>query len=218
VAVNWENFLPEVMLDVAGCPDSIAENAVRQAAIEFCNQSRAWRDQLADLSTVDGTAQYIIAVAADSEVISLHKLQHSDSMMPLPTIPTIHLDRFKLSTTKEKPRWFNQETPATVTLFNTPDAAYTLNVFAVLKPTKASLSGPDFLYNDWLEEIAHGAKKRLKAMSGRSWADPQMVKYHSREFINGWVEARIRDSKSNVSSSSTAIPQRFGFYRSSRRI
>lgn len=218
MAVNWEDFLPEVMLDVMGCPDSIAENAVKQSAIEFCNQSRVYRDQLADLSTANGTPTYSIVVPAGSEMIALHKVNQVGQQLPLPTIPTILLDRFIISTTPERPRWFNQETPATITFFHTPDDIYTYNLFAILKPTKASTSGPDFLFNDWLEPIAHGAKKRLKAMSGRTWFDGSMVKYHSREFINGWVEARIRDAKSNVMSSSVVRPQKFGFYRSSRRI
>jgi hypothetical protein len=214
VATSWDAYLPEVMLDVPGCPDSVAINAVKQAAIEFCNQSRIWREQLTDLSTAQGTPDYSLVglVPADSEVLAVHKVQHDDLSKPLSTIAKQHLDRYRLTSTEEKPYYFNGDDPMTLRLYPTPDAVYTLLVWASLKPTRASTEGPEFLYNNWLEPIAHGAKARLKAMS-RPWADKNMIKFHRREFINGWVEARIRDSKSHIQSGTAAVPRPFGIYR-----
>lgn len=217
MAVNWENYLQEVLPDVAGCPIQVAENAIRNSAIEFCNKSRVYRDKLADMLTAQGTAKYTIATPVDSEMIALHKVQHNDQTFPLPTIPAIHLDRARLSTNEQKPRWYNSPTPAEIEFFFTPDAIYTVELWAILKPTKAATSGPDFLFNDWLEPISSGAKARLLAMSGRPWSDKSMVKFHRREFTDGWVEAKIRDAKSNVFSSSTLRPQNFGSYRNTRR-
>jgi len=206
------------MPDVAGCPITVALNAIRNSAIEFANQSRVWRDPIEDVATAQGVPEYPLVTVnpSDEEIIALYKCQFDDQTWPLSTIPVIHLDNARLSTTEQKPRWFNQPTPASIELFYTADAVYTLRCQAILKPTKASTFGPDFFYNDWLEPIAAGAKARLLAMK-RPWGDKSMVSYHRRLFINGWTEARIRDSKSNVASSSRAKPQAFGIYRGSSR-
>jgi len=215
VAVEWTEFLPEVMLDVSGCPDQVAINAVKQSAIEFCNQSRVWREQLSDLVTAQSDPDYPLdsLVPTDSEVLGVHKLQHNDLSKPLSTIAKQQLDIYRLTDTEEKPYYFNNDTPMIVRLYPTPNAIYTMFIWAHLKPTKLSTSGPDFLYNDWLEPIAHGAKARLKSMSGRQWMDKSMVRHHRREFINGWTEARIRDSKSNIQAGTVPVPRPFGIYR-----
>jgi len=218
MSVDWEQYLKEVMPDVSGCPVQLALNAVRNAAIEFANQTRVWRDDVEQVVMVAGQAVYPLVTqnVDDEEIIALHKVQFTDQTYPLSTISALHLDNARLSTTEQKPRWFNQPTPAQIEMFYTPDAASgTLNCKAILKPTKTSTFGPDFMFNDWLEEISAGAKARLLAMK-RPWGDKSMVKFHRRLFINGYIEARIRDAKSNVMSSSAVRPQPFGIYRGSR--
>lgn len=218
MAIDWEDYLPEVLPDVPGCPDRVAIDAILQSAIEFCNQARTWRQQLTDLVTAQSTATYDIEVEgllpADSEPLAIHKLQHNDFSRPLATISKQQLDIYRLTDTEEKPYYFNNDEPKVVRLYPTPDAAYTMFIWAILKPTKASTSGPDFLYNDWLEPIAHGAKARLCAQAARPWGNKSMVRFHRSEFIGGYVEARIRDTKSNVQSSTVPYPsRRFGVYR-----
>jgi hypothetical protein len=218
MAVEWKEFLKEVLPDVKGCPVRVAENALRNAAIKFCNESRCWRGSVTDVPTVQGTSVYTLVPPAESEVIATYYAKFTDSNIPLPTIPEMHLDRARQNPDEDKPRWFHSPTPAEIELFWTPDAVYTLNVKAMLKPTKAATECPDFLYNDWLEEIAHGAKARLVMMSGREWFNPKMHDYHNKEFIKGWVEGRIRDAKSNVQSSTRLKPGYFGNYRGSRAL
>ena len=88
----------------------------------------------------------------------------------------------------------------------------------MLSPTRAATGAPDFLFNDWLEPIACGAKSRLMMMNGRDWFSPKLAQYHSKQFIKGWTEARIRDSKSNVQSSTRLTPGYYGTYRGSKAI
>jgi hypothetical protein len=213
---QWNNFLQEVAPDVSGCPKSVMRNAVRNSAIEFCNESRAWRTQITDITTAIGTKTYSLTVPTDSEVIMVSRLLIVGDVRPLPTLSNKHLNRYKIATDNGRPNFYNSEIPGQVSFYPTPDAIYTGEVFCVLKPTKASLEGPDFLFNDWLDAIAAGAKARLMAMAGRPWTNVKLVKLHRATFVRGYVEARIRDAKSNVESSSDTRPQSFGFYRGRR--
>jgi hypothetical protein len=220
MAVNWEDFLREVLPEVAGCPVQIAENAIRNAAIEFCNQSRVWRERIVDVPLVADTATYTLdttGASAAANILGVHRVRLTDSEIPLPTISKQQLDDQWLQTTTDRPHYYNNDEPKIIRFYPTPNASYTAEVFATLKPTLDGVSGPNFLFDDWLEPISHGAKARLKAMSGRPWQDTKMIQFHRREFITGWTEARIRDSKSNVQSSTFMQPKvRFGRYTNSR--
>jgi hypothetical protein len=218
MSVDWQDYLKEVQPDVSGCPIQLTLNAIRNSAIEFANQTRVWRDDVEDVVMVQGQDVYPLVTLQpnDESVIALHRVQFTDQTFPLSTIPAIHLDNARISTTEQKPRWFNQPTPDQIEMFYTPNGSSgTLECKAILKPTKTSTFGPDFMFNDWLEPIASGAKAKLLAMK-RPWGDKSMVSFHRRLFINGWIEARIRDAKSNVMSSSRVRPQPFGVYRGSR--
>lgn len=219
-----DQFLQEVMPDVAGCPVQIAENAIRNAAIEFAEMSRVWRAQLPDITTVALQNTYTPTPPADSRILGIHKIISNDREIALWTLPNEQLDRFKTPDTPTEPQWYNAPTPDTLRLFPDPDdnggQNYVLNIWAVLEPTRSATTLPDFMYDDWAEPIAHGAKARLCAMKGRSWSQPwTTVQYHSTMFKDGWVTARIRDAKTNVKSSSQILPYgntQFGFYRGQR--
>lgn len=223
MAVNWEDYLKEVMPDVDGCPIQVAENAIRNSAIEFAEMSRVWREKLPDITTVALQADYTPTPPTDARILAIHKIISNDRQIALWTLPEEQLDRFKTPDTPTEPQWYNAPTPDTLRIFPDPDdnngQNYVLEVWAILEPTRTAESGPDFMFDDWLEPIAHGAKARLMAMAGRSWAVPEAVAFHAKMFKDGWVTARIRDAKGNVKSSSQVLPygnSQFGFYRGQR--
>lgn len=227
MAVSWDDYLGEVMPDVYGCPHRVAIDAIRAAAIEFCNKSRVWREILdPDITLADGVEDYTLTPPVNALIMGVHKIQLYDpaangapDARPLPMLSHPHFDFYsKRTQDRDKPRhWLGVE-PSVVRFYPIPDdKGYTAKIWATLKPTRDSTEGPDFLYNDWEEAIGHGAKAKLLAMVGRDWANPQAVQYHQRAFINdGWVEARIRDAKANSVNATTAQPRghsHFGVYR-----
>ncbi len=221
--VDWEQFLKEVQPDVKGCPAQITENAIRNAAIEFCNESRVWRDQAADINILqDNAGPYTIDISAINSgqalILATHKVKPVNNNLPLKVYPIQLQDDRYTRTGRAEPQWYYFQTPDTLFVGpGVPQEDVTAEVFVTLKPTRDSTSGPDFLFDDWLEQIAHGAKARLMAMAQRPWANLDMVPYHRREFIKGWTEARIRDAKSNVVGSSKTFPDmKFGRYHNNR--
>ena len=223
MALEWEHYLKEVLPDVKGCPVTIAENAIRNAAIEFCNESRVWREQAENVQILqDNAGPYTIDVSninsGGAQILAAHKVKPVNNNLPLHVYPIQLQDDRYTRTGRAEPQWYYFRTPDTLFVGpGVPQEDVEAEVFVTLKPTRQSTTGPDFLCEDWLEEIAHGAKARLMAMAQRPWANPDMVRYHRREFINGWIEARIRDAKSNVVGSSKTFPyQKFGRYHNNR--
>lgn len=226
MAVEWEAYLREVMPDVAGCPIRVAENAVRNAAITFLEETRLWREPLTDTTTVEGQDDYTIGVSAgspdivipdESQLLGIHKLLLGDDERALNTLNVGQLDQFPVYSQNQRPRAYYSKNTESVTLWPTPDGGdYNVRTWAILTPTRDATGAPDWLHTDWLEAIACGAKYRLLMMAGRSWANPKFAPAHRRQFRDGIVTARIRDTKSHVQQSSNASFATFGFYRGSR--
>ena len=56
----WGDFYDLIMPDLPGCPFVVVDNALRQSAISFCEQSLAWRWDHPDISIAAGTAAYAL--------------------------------------------------------------------------------------------------------------------------------------------------------------
>lgn len=82
----------------------------------------------------------------------------------------------------------------------TADASATLavnglHVWAVLKPLITATTVEDFLYNDFLEDIANGARYRLFEMPGTKWANGEYAAYYKAKYEQAVNKAANRKLK-----------------------
>ena len=64
----FSDLVDRISPNAPGCPQPLVVNAVRDAAIEVCVRTGAWRYQHADVTTVDGTEEYAFVPEASAEV------------------------------------------------------------------------------------------------------------------------------------------------------
>jgi len=74
-----------------------------------------------------------------------------------------------------------------VTDEGTADASATftvkgLSVWVALKPTLDATTVEDFIYEDYLEVIADGARGALFGMAGQTWANGELATYYTRRY------------------------------------
>lgn len=94
-------------------------------------------------------------------------------------------------------RWYMPD-DTTVGLALAPSAGGNLRILAALKPSRASTTFPTWIYERYIETIAHGAKARLLMVPKKPYTDLKLGAYHGEQF-NGLVgEARIRAARSNT--------------------
>ncbi len=94
-------------------------------------------------------------------------------------------------------RWYiDNET--TMTLLMPPATAGNLRVLAALKPTRASTTFPSWIYERYIETIAHGAKAKIMMIPKKPYTDVKLGAYHL-EMFNGLAgDARIRAARGNT--------------------
>jgi hypothetical protein len=191
----WSDFYDLVVPDLPGCPLAVADNALRQFAIAFCEQSLAWRFEHPDIPVAVGTAEYLLAPpeGAVAHVITYAALD-GEEIEPVDPASLPIRDRGRRA---GKPRYMLSG-PASVTLMSDLYAAGTLTLLVVLKPSATSMGIDNNLFDEYREAIVHGALARLMLSPGKPYTNPQFAAYHQQQFAVKAAAAGVRAARSNA--------------------
>lgn len=211
--VTYEDFFKYVLPEVHGCPQEVVKNAIRDAVIEFCDKSFIWTGPSQETTIYAGYPRYTFEEREDDAIVST-VLYCSVSDTPIDVIPSSNLndiDPYWRTLESNKPTACFMDTSSSLRLVGIPteDIIDGLYIEVALKPSRDSSGCPEFLFEDWAPEISHGALAKLKAMSGRVWADTAMAAYHRAEFKAGISRAKVSMIKSNLRSSKTMTAKSF---------
>lgn len=94
-------------------------------------------------------------------------------------------------------RWYMPD-DTTVGLLLAPNAGGNLRLNVALKPTHASTTFPSWLYERYLETIAHGAKAKLMSIPKKPYSDLAMAAIHAQSFNDGIAIAKVRMARGNT--------------------
>lgn len=94
-------------------------------------------------------------------------------------------------------RWYMPDDD-TVGLLLAPSAGGNLRIQAALKPTRAATTFPDWIYERYIETIAHGAKARIMLIPKKPYSDKELGAWHQERFNSLIGEARVRTARGNT--------------------
>jgi len=202
----WEDFLIEILPSVENCPNPLAINAVRNAAIEFCQRSVVWRKELDPITISATIKEYDLhAELENNETISAINTGHildNGQICPLYVTTTEELDsvvpQWKGVTGQRSSAVFMKDT-RTAQLYPIPETTIAggLNLEMVLKPSRDATGVPDWLFEQWAEGIAAGAKARLFNMKSRPWYDASFAMDEQDTFDAAVKDASMRVNKAH---------------------
>lgn len=186
--VAWTYFLPEVALEVAGCPQLVVINAIQNAAIQFLRESELQTADLTPIDIVAGDANYTLTAPVGATLVKAEKVTVDGE--PLESVSsTIDEDETGAAYA------YRQESPNEIRIIRVPDADITggLVVKAAIAPTKNadSVLVEEWIAAKYLEEIACGAKARLLMQNGKPWANPGSAEVNQRVFLAAIAEAKF---------------------------
>ena len=195
----YEAFLPEVMPDLPGCPEPMVINAIRNAAIEFCERSWAWRVDLDPIDAIANQAVYDLSPPNSSVVCHVIYVDFMGKQL-FPATPDQLNDIWRgWRTVKNvQPTYFFLPDQRTIQLVAAPSAATVaaVNMTVALKPTRTSKGLETVVYEEYAEGIAHGAKARLNAQINKEWTDKELSVYHNSMFMESYGMANLSAAKS----------------------
>lgn len=184
MTVAFSAFYSELRPEVPLCPSFAMDQALRAAAIEFCQRSNVWQ-QTFDLGvTVAGTADYqMTGITTGAEIHDIldvfgyySRLLGADDRT-LTYYPTWRTDT-------GIPAYFKFKYPDSITLIPKPSAASAdhLTIVASLKPTRSAANLPDIMNAPYFDAIRHGALARLLDKKSAPGYDPNEAINHLKQF------------------------------------
>ncbi len=184
-------FLPFVLPHLTAAPRPLVELSLRQAAIEFCERTKAWRHIISAAVTEQK------ATPAAPTYSAIHQIESAtlDGIQLTPiSFTEVLTDDLSGSQDQGQPKYITQSTPNEVQVY--PFAPGTLRLSVILKPRAGQLFGtdaadplhdaynvvPDFLLTQHGETIAYGALARMFIIPGEAWTDADRANFYRVEF------------------------------------
>jgi hypothetical protein len=199
---TFDAWFDEVLPDVPGVTQPVAKNAIRNAAIEFCDRSNVWvvdHDLMASIANV-GAYQF---EPPNGAVVAAVKDSWFNGMPLTPRTAGQLADEFIDWTAKVgTPVYYLQENTEELILVPMPSAALANAIKAkvALKPSRASTGIERWIFEKYLEEITHGAKGKLFSMQKKPWSDANLAIFHLGQFDDGIHKARLDATKGHTNA------------------
>jgi hypothetical protein len=196
MAIQYEALFPEVLPHVAGCLDSIAENAIRSATIDLCERAGVYRKELDPLSSIAGTFSYDFDTPIGTTVHRVEWITYDGEELE-PISSTLLEQRIrKWREETGQPEYYVQQSSSTFYLAPVPSSSVSLGIQirAVLKPTHNSSACDNDVMNNYRDTIVNGALFRLLRMPNVEWSDMGAAGVYSNLFMEG-VERAEQDAR-----------------------
>lgn len=150
-SVPYSSFLDYVVPYVPGVPQAIAERCIRDAIIDFCDETKIYEQVLDTVFVPAGTIEFVLEVPNGTKLAAVNMLTTTDGVYlePLSGFVVRH-DIVELTASL----------PSDSTIY--------ANV--ALKPSRGSINCPSFILEDWVDVIANGAQAMLFSMANEEWA------------------------------------------------
>lgn len=169
MATSLDEFLPLIRGRLVGCPDMILRDALRDACIEFCKQTRLLSETVdvdvvageatADLLPTEGQHWVLSALRRDTRLLEPSERHH--------------FEQTGLDTKTGTPSHYYLDGPLRLVLGPVPDADETLSATVSIRPSDTASSVENVLYTDYRTTIAAGARAWVRRNYG-AWSDPQL--------------------------------------------
>lgn len=178
----WASFYPWVLPHVRGCPQPLIDQALRDAARDFCSRSRAWEERAATVEA-DGTTSLLSFVfPTGAELVRVERVTIAGEDWEILNSESLPADWLESAPEEDLDDTLVVVSATQYQLVPTPSSGDDIILYQSLQPTITATGVGDVIFARWGEKVAAGARKRLKAMSGREWFDATGAQVAHDEF------------------------------------
>lgn len=221
MAVSYETLLPDILPMVDGCPDTLVENTIRSAAIEFCERTGAYQAELDPITTVANIYEYDLEAPTGTIV---HKIMWATYQgNDLEPISTTLLEQrkpnWRAASNASDPEYYVKQSKSIFWMVPVPNVtvASSTIIRAQLKPSHSSSTCDEQIMDEHRDSIVNGALFRLLRMPGKDWSDIQGAQIYASLFENAVVEAERRARHADEGVTRRVVYRGAGRFGSGRR-
>lgn len=183
---------------VPGCPLPVIANYIRDAAVEVCERTLAWRYEQPVIRLTPGVYEYPYETPSDTEVHAFLTVSvNREAAQPL-MIEDIHT-KFPhwpdlAEEYRSNPRYVAQFDVDNFAVAPIPDDSktYDVKMILALKPLRTATGMDKSVFDDLENVIMHGALQHLLVLPNKPWSDRELAAYHAKQYLAKTVERRAR--------------------------
>lgn len=185
----YVDMLNAVLVRAKGCPEDEAADAMRNACMEFCTETRFLTEGTqvvidgteVDLTDMDRQVLDVIEARVDDELILV-------TYMNDPDLDELNSSQYAYALTFADP---NHAQLQAAVAENAPSVAapVTIDMIVCYAPGPTSTEVPDLLWLRHSEALKSGALCRLLEEPGKAWSNPQLADYHRAKFMDAMTKA-----------------------------
>lgn len=212
--VSYELFLPEVMPYVHDVPEVVAVQAIRNACIEFCQETHYLQENLDPITGQKNVGLYdLCANETGYKVVEVMQAYYGDQLL-IPKSQEELNNIYRTSNWEElsgNPYYYFRTRAGEMRLVTKPTIteANKLKIKAAVAPSRASTTVDDELFERFLEYIAFGARARLYNTPNQPYYDPKTAMEYTKRFNDAMAETRTRVYKGLTRAATKVEFQRF---------
>ena len=201
------DFYPLIMPAVPGCPYMTVDLAINRAAIDLCDQGRAWEESLDAMTLIGGIDAYELDLPAGAVLVCVRNVRLD--ARPLQLITSWADFEGRAAQPGQSTHYAMRGNELVV--YPAPhQSGGRVTLVATLKPAFNATSLPDVLLQAHMGTVAEGAKAYLKEMTGAAWFDPSGFALASQRFRESVSRARINVEHGFAAGSLSITPRRYG--------
>lgn len=195
------DFLPRLLIYTPACSEPLAEQALLDAAIDFCERSSVIRYTTDPIAVIENIVEYEICAPSNDQTVA-RVLKVFLNGEPIEAI--MAEVRTPVPEDPARPSGYSiieDDCGLTLRLNVIPDDAYTLSVELALRPAKTARKVDSRLYTRWMDAVVAGALSRLYAVPGQPFSDGGAAVYQASRAARMMNSARIEGSYGRVRGS-----------------
>lgn len=183
--VNFDYWYDDVMPSVKGAESDIILHHIRGAAIDFCEQSLAWRFDALPINVIANQRQYMLDIPFEgAEIVQVLHAYIGNKEIAVTSTSALAQRNINFLSMKGLPNSYIQEYTERMSLYPLPNSniAGGLTYKVALRPSRIADGMYDSIGKKYFEAIAHGTKARLFEIPSKPWSDLSLSAYHRSKF------------------------------------
>jgi hypothetical protein len=198
--VSYDLFLPEVMQFVKDVPEVVALNAIRNSCIEFCQETRYIQQHLDPMAGVANIGTYDLeANEGTYKIADIVECWYGDQFLVPRSIEQLTqiYRTTDWNTLDGNPYYYYRPSSQEIRLVPYPQItqANKIRVLAALKPSRASTTVQEEIFERFLEDIAYGARARLYNTPNQPYYDLKTSMEYLKRFNDVIADVRTQVNK-----------------------
>ena len=189
---SYSSLVKEVLPYVPFCPDSLVEQNLRSATIEFCERSKAYILDMDAFNTISGVYEYDFDIPTGTEVHQVLNMTYDGRDMDPISPRSLEVNYPDWRDRTGRPHVYLQKTESTFWLVPVPSGSFPVIASVALKPSRSSNNIDTRISNQYRDALIYGTLYRLLRMPSREWTDVNAAREYLAQFNLEITQAELR--------------------------